>query len=201
MRLPGFRSPRFSASAIIARPTRSFTLPPGLADSTFTRISALPRLSLLIRTSGVCPISSAALFAMCPISSPSLNRGMLFGKYSNIPHPRRFYNPEPYPCAVGRQTGALPMQHPVISRSSVFFAAENGTEYRSFLRDRRSLVRRSGDASEILPRRFRSGRTPASEAPVESPPGSRSCIGRCRPDDDEKIWSDCIDFGKVMLIS
>ena len=67
---PGSIRPSASAASIIATPIRSFTLPPGLADSTFPyNCTPPPRRSLSpsIRgnsTSGVSPTSSAMLIGI-----------------------------------------------------------------------------------------------------------------------------------------
>ena len=54
---PGRSQPRCSASAIMARPTRSLTLPPGLSDSTLTdTVAGTSSASRRSRTSGVRPI-------------------------------------------------------------------------------------------------------------------------------------------------
>ncbi len=51
---PGRSVPRRSASSIMARAIRSFTLPPGFWDSTLARIVALPARAIRpSRTSGV----------------------------------------------------------------------------------------------------------------------------------------------------
>jgi len=60
---PGFSIPCYSASAIMLKPIRSFTLPPGLADSSFANICGFnPLFILLSFISGVLPICSNMLF-------------------------------------------------------------------------------------------------------------------------------------------
>ena len=66
---PGSIRPSASAASIIATPIRSFTLPPGLADSTFpyNRTPSLRSLSPSSpgsSTSGVSPTSSAMLIGI-----------------------------------------------------------------------------------------------------------------------------------------
>src|SRR5688572_21067891 len=57
---PGFKAPLRSAASTIATPMRSFTLPPGLRDSTLASTVAEPsRGSRRRRTSGVPPIRSS----------------------------------------------------------------------------------------------------------------------------------------------
>jgi len=59
-----FNFPIFSASSIIERAILSFTLPPGLKDSSFANTSAKqPSVILFNFTRGVFPISSITLFA------------------------------------------------------------------------------------------------------------------------------------------
>jgi hypothetical protein len=54
---PGFRCPRFSASATIRTAVRSFTDPPGLnASSLPATVQASPSTTRFRRTSGVPPI-------------------------------------------------------------------------------------------------------------------------------------------------
>ena len=54
---PGWRTPRRSASSIIASAARSLMLPPGAKNSSFTTTSALPSgTTFRSRTSGVCPM-------------------------------------------------------------------------------------------------------------------------------------------------
>jgi hypothetical protein len=68
---PGFKSPRFSPSSIMARAIRSFTLESGLRDSSFTTTSAfMPAVSLFKRTSGVLPMSSRMFDLMFIAPSP-----------------------------------------------------------------------------------------------------------------------------------
>mmetsp|Transcript_16919 Transcript_16919/g.43747 ORF Transcript_16919/g.43747 Transcript_16919/m.43747 type:complete len:329 (-) Transcript_16919:35-1021(-) len=56
---PGLMSPRFSASAIMEYPIRSFTLLHGSIDSSFARIvPSTPAVTRFSRTSGVPPMSS-----------------------------------------------------------------------------------------------------------------------------------------------
>ena len=67
---PGFSLPSFSAASIIANPIRSFTLPPGLKNSTFAIIGvSTPRNLeyLFSSTSGVLPIRSVICFAIFAI--------------------------------------------------------------------------------------------------------------------------------------
>src|SRR6266550_5475523 len=59
---PGFSFPARSAASIIARPMRSLTEPPGLKNSAFPNTGVrIPRVTLLIRISGVQPIVSRTL--------------------------------------------------------------------------------------------------------------------------------------------
>ena len=63
MTLPGFRTPRASASSIMARATRSFTLPAGLKYSSLARILAFRPNFFSIwvsSSSGVLPMSWSA---------------------------------------------------------------------------------------------------------------------------------------------
>ena len=67
---PGFNAPRASASSIIASPTRSFTLPAGLNDSSLATISRCnPYFPLYPANfiNGVPPISSVKFFAIFAI--------------------------------------------------------------------------------------------------------------------------------------
>ena len=60
---PGFNIHFLSASSIIEKPMRSFTLQPGLADSNFANICGFnPLFILLSFISGVLPICSIMLF-------------------------------------------------------------------------------------------------------------------------------------------
>ena len=62
---PARSAPRRSASSIIDRAMRSFTLPPGFWDSTLARIVALPARAIRARrTSGVFPMRSSTLSAI-----------------------------------------------------------------------------------------------------------------------------------------
>jgi hypothetical protein len=63
---PGSRSPCFSASSIIRTAIRSLSELPGLKVSSFARTvpGTTPRVMLLIRTRGVCPIVSRMLSQM-----------------------------------------------------------------------------------------------------------------------------------------
>jgi hypothetical protein len=62
MVIPGKRRPSRSPASIIERPIRSFTEPPGLNDSIFTRtVAGIPALSRGILTNGVLPNVSAKL--------------------------------------------------------------------------------------------------------------------------------------------
>src|SRR5258708_26645340 len=62
---PGLRSPRFSASSIIARPIRSLTEPPGLSISSFaTRRGLRPFPMRFSSTRGVLPTSPRTSLAM-----------------------------------------------------------------------------------------------------------------------------------------
>jgi hypothetical protein len=62
IRPPGRSVPAFSAASIIARPMRSFTEPPGLKNSAFAYTGVrMPRVTLLMRISGVQPIVSRTL--------------------------------------------------------------------------------------------------------------------------------------------
>src|SRR5678815_2438836 len=55
---PGFSRPSCSAFSIMLSPIRSFTLPPGLKDSSLTSVSAHPSFGMRFRrTIGVLPIS------------------------------------------------------------------------------------------------------------------------------------------------
>src|SRR3990172_1577 len=66
---PGFSSPRASASSIMLRAMRSFTLPAGLSDSSLPSTSADPSgTTRRSRTRGVLPPRSSTLSA---ISSPA----------------------------------------------------------------------------------------------------------------------------------
>src|SRR4029453_9172508 len=57
---PGLSTPRRSASSIMATAMRSFTLPPGLSDSSLPSTVAPPGRGMWFsRTSGVAPISSS----------------------------------------------------------------------------------------------------------------------------------------------
>src|SRR5215467_8880709 len=56
---PGARSPRRSASSIIALPIRSLTEPPGLNHSSLAKIRAAPREKRGSSTNGVWPIASS----------------------------------------------------------------------------------------------------------------------------------------------
>src|SRR6267378_6224726 len=59
---PGLSFPSRSAASIIARPMRSLTDPPGLKNSAFPNTGVrIPRVTLLIRISGVQPIVSRTL--------------------------------------------------------------------------------------------------------------------------------------------
>src|SRR5262245_51289345 len=70
--LPGLIRPSRSAASIMARPMRSFTLAAGFRLSSFATTSArTPPVTLLSRTSGVCPISSVMFFAIRMSVSPS----------------------------------------------------------------------------------------------------------------------------------
>src|ERR1700691_2615172 len=61
---PGVKSPSRSAASIIVSAGRSFELPPGVIDSSFTRTSTPWGVrSRLKRTSGVSPIRSSREFA------------------------------------------------------------------------------------------------------------------------------------------
>ncbi len=61
---PGWSVPRRSASSIMDRAIRSFTLPPGFWDSTLARMVALLAGAIRpSRTSGVLPIRSRTLSA------------------------------------------------------------------------------------------------------------------------------------------
>src|SRR5262245_60066759 len=64
---PGLSTPRCSASSTMATAIRSFTLPPGLRDSTLARTRA-PEASASRRrrTRGVSPIRSSTEFAILP---------------------------------------------------------------------------------------------------------------------------------------
>ena len=56
---PGFSNPSCSAFSIILRAIRSFTLPPGLKNSSFTNTSAESSGTILFNlTIGVLPINS-----------------------------------------------------------------------------------------------------------------------------------------------
>src|SRR5688572_26270763 len=64
---PGLRAPLRSAASTIATPMRSFTLPPGLRDSTFASTAAPPaRGSRRSRTRGVPPMRSSTESAILP---------------------------------------------------------------------------------------------------------------------------------------
>ena len=74
---PGLSLPSFSAASIIAIAILSFTLPPGLKDSTFATTSALPPESFSrfeSLTSGVLPISSRTEFAILLIQKVSIEK-------------------------------------------------------------------------------------------------------------------------------
>ena len=63
--LPGVIFPAFSASAIMLTPMRSLTLAQGLKLSSLaTTVAPTPAVTLLRRTSGVCPISSVTSLAI-----------------------------------------------------------------------------------------------------------------------------------------
>ena len=60
--LPGRDLPRSSASTIIDTPMRSFTLKPGVNDSSFAKtVAPAPSVTRFRRTSGVLPISSRGI--------------------------------------------------------------------------------------------------------------------------------------------
>src|SRR5438477_7599832 len=61
---PGRSRPRRSASRIIARAMRSFTLPPGLNHSSLAKIRAAPRAKRASSTSGVAPMDSSSASAL-----------------------------------------------------------------------------------------------------------------------------------------
>src|SRR5689334_11410240 len=65
MTLPGRSSPRASPISIILRAGRSLTEPPGLKPSSLAKIRTpglrIPRVSRVISSSGVLPISSRTL--------------------------------------------------------------------------------------------------------------------------------------------
>jgi hypothetical protein len=63
--LPGLIAPFASASRIIDTPMRSFTLKPGVKDSSFaTTVAPAPSVTRLRRTNGVLPINSVASLAI-----------------------------------------------------------------------------------------------------------------------------------------
>src|SRR5579885_187051 len=93
---PGRSSPCVSASQIIWKATRSFTLPPGLNISSLasTVASVAPILSVtrFSSTMGVRPISSLASFAQRAIR---LFRFLfLFLRQQSVNHPEQLFHPE-----------------------------------------------------------------------------------------------------------
>src|ERR1035437_9977777 len=79
MMLPGFRTPRCSASSIIARAMRSLIEPPGFCRSSLTQTSTRGSKSLLMRSSVVLPIVSRMLLALATGSPSGLGRFPLRG--------------------------------------------------------------------------------------------------------------------------
>ena len=68
-----FNTPRRSASSIIAIPMRSLTLPKGLKNSHFSRMTASkPAVTLFNLTSGVRPTVSTMLLYIRPLELPVL---------------------------------------------------------------------------------------------------------------------------------
>jgi hypothetical protein len=81
--------PRFSASAIIAEPIRSFTELQGLKNSSLpTTVAAHPSVTRLSFTSGVLPMSSlisAAIFMMCtPVTCSFSSRRSFSGRWNKF---------------------------------------------------------------------------------------------------------------------